>query len=260
VKHFFVRHCGWWFLACVLSTTCVTGWAEAPPERTTRLAAHYKLDKPEGNGPFPAVMLVPACNGFNPKLMKEGRYTNAARRLKELGFAVIRVDYHAAGEVGSCELIMNPAEVADDIVTATKYLRAQSFIKHEAINVLGWSYGGGAAINALTKTETREPAQVAAVVAYYPYMALARPWSVDVPALILCAANDTLAPCERFESVLAEVPTRARVKVVKYPESYHVFDNPELPTKVTSVSGNTIGYNEKSATAAWAEVEKFLRR
>jgi len=260
MKRYFLRRCGWWFLASVLLTTCMPGWADAPAERAARLAAHYNLDKPEGNGPFPAVMLVPACNGFNPRLMKEGRYKNATRRLKELGFAVIRVDYLAAGEVNACDSIIYPAELADDIVTVTKYLRAQSFVKPDAINVLAWSYGGGAAFNALTKTESREPAQVAAVVAYYPYLALARPWSVDVPALVFCGDEDTVAPCARFESLLDEVPTRARVKVVKYPESYHVFDNSELPTKVTSVSGSTIGYNEKSATAAWAEVEKFLRR
>jgi len=177
-----------------------------------------------------------------------------------LGFAIVRVDYLAAGEVSTCEVIMNPAELADDIATAMKYLRAQRFVKPEAINVLAWSYGGGAALNALTKTESREPVQVAAVVAYYPHLALARPWSVDVPALVLCGADDTVAPCERFEALLAEVPTRERGKVVKYPESYHAFDNSDLPAKTVSLSGNAVGYNEKSAIAAWAEVEKFLRR
>lgn len=235
-------------------------WADSAAAREARLAARYSLEKPEGNGPFPAVMLVPGCQGFDPPLWK-GRYERAARRLKGLGFAVIKVDYLAAGEVDTCQFIMNPAELADDIVTTTKYLRAQSFIKHEAINVLGWSYGGGAALNALTKTNSREPAQVATVVAFSPFLALLRPWSVDVPALVLCTADDTVAPCELFEALLAEVPTKSRVKFVKYPEGYHGFENSDLPVKTESPSGmGFIGYNEKAATAAWAEVEKFLRR
>lgn len=248
-----------WCLISVLLAVAASAWAGSAPEREARLAARYALEKPEGNGPFPAVMLVPGCQGFDRPLWK-GRYERAARQLKELGFVVARVDYLAAGDVGSCDVIMNPAEVADDIVTTSKYLRAQSFVKPESINVLAWSYGGGAAFNALTKTESRDPVRVAAVVAYYPYLSLARPWSVDVPALVLCSAQDTTAPCDRFETLLAEVQARDRVKIVKYAEGYHAFDNSDLPAKTESPGGNVVGYNEKTATAAWVEVEKFLRR
>ena len=81
---------------------------------------------------------------------------------------------------------------------------------------------------------------VAAVVAYYPYLSLARPWSVDVPALVLCSAQDTTAPCDRFETLLAEVPVRDRVKIVKYAEGYHAFDNSDLPAKTESPSGKLL--------------------
>lgn len=234
-------------------------WADSAAERQARLETHYRLEKPEGNGPFPAVMLVPGCSGFHNPSWK-AHFDRVGGRLKEAGFAVIRVDYHAAGQVSTCEVIMNPTEVADDVATAVKFLRAQPFVKTDAINMLAWSYGGAAAFNALSESDGRTPAQVAAVVAYYPLIGLIRPWNVDVPALVLCGASDEIAHCERFEALLAAVPGRGQVKIITYPESMHGFDNSDLPARSMNVGGRPINHNAKTAPASWAEAEKFLRR
>lgn len=234
-------------------------WADSPAERAARLAANYALDKPEGNGPFPAVMLVPGCEGFHGLKWKE-HFNRVAQRIKGAGFAVLRVNYHAAGEVTTCEVIMNPAEVTADVATAAKFLRAQPFIKPGAINIIAWSYGAGAAFNALDGSDGREPAQIAALIAYYPVVGMIRPWEKVVPALVLCGDDDVHAHCERLDPLLSLLPGGKEVKVVSYPQTWHGFDNSDLPAKTATMSGNPMGYNSAIAPAAWSEVEKFLRR
>jgi len=259
MKRAFVSRLAVSMLLGALSAAAFSTWAGQIEERQARLAARYGLEKPEGKGPFPAVMLVPGCSGFEHRLWK-GHYERTARRLKELGFVTIRVDYLAAADSSSCEVIMNPSELGDDVATAAKYLREQSYVKPDAINLLAWSYGGVPTFHALRKTESREPVQLAAVVAYGPYISLPEQLKVETPVLVLCTAQDTQSACSRVETLLTEEPAKGRLRIVKYEEGYHGFDNSDLPAKVETLNGNVIGYKEATATIAWVEVAKFLRR
>jgi hypothetical protein len=44
------------------------------------LSKHYRLEKPEGSGPFPAVMMVSGCSGFDAKFAKS-HYDAVQKRL-----------------------------------------------------------------------------------------------------------------------------------------------------------------------------------
>lgn len=223
-----------------------------------RLQARYAIDKPEGSGPFPAVILVPGCQGFDHKLYR-GRYERAGAELKALGFVVARADYLAAAEAANCELVMDPAQAATDVLTTARHLQAQPFIKPDAVNVIGWSFGGGLALSMLDQLTPNGSQPVTAVAAYSPYLALRRTWTVDVPVLILCTLQDTVAPCERTDALLAEMPERKQVRHVKLPEGLHAFDNGDVAPG-SSPSGLAVGYHEASAKAAWGELLGFLRR
>ena len=232
-------------------------WADSSAEHQKRLEAYYGLELPLGSGPFPAVIMVPGCSGFS---FGKDRYARVAKKLKDQGFVVLKVDYLAARELSSCYLNVSKEEVAQDIATAAKYLRSQSFVKADAINVLGWSYGGGSALVALSEGVDRpSPAPVDAVVAYFPSCRGARPWEVDVPVLVLFGAKDNIVSSGLCESLIAQVPARDSVKFLEYPDAHHVFDNSDLPAERQGRFG-TVGYNEKAAKAAWEEVERFLRR
>ena len=83
------------------------------------LSKHYRIMKPEGTGPFPAVMMVPGCSGF--ELGKES-YDRVQKRLRELGFATLRVDSLAARNATDCRLAqLLPQKGADDIYIAAEY-------------------------------------------------------------------------------------------------------------------------------------------
>jgi dienelactone hydrolase len=222
------------------------------------LAKHYRLEKPKGSGPFPGVMLVPGCSGFNADFGK-GTYDAAQRRLVESGFVTVRVDYLAARNVGSCQPSVSPEQVAGDICITAEYLRQQPFVKKAAINVIGWSFGASSTLQALGRIHGRDPAQVNAVVAYYPVCDLVEEkWDSEVPVLVLVGSTDNVAPLRNCNYLFRGMP-EDKLSIRVYDDAHHGFDYFELPAEKPYEFG-TIGYNEAAAKAAWLELTNFLRK
>ena len=223
-----------------------------------RLSKHYRLEKPKGAGPFPAVMMVPGCSGFDAEIQREF-YDSIQNQLVELGFVTLRVDYLAARNVSSCANAVSTEEVATDIGIGAEYLKKQAFVKRGSLNVLGWSYGAAGALQALGHTHSREPVEVDAVVAYYPAcFYVQQRWDTEVPVLVLVGLMDKVAPERNCTSLFSGLPNE-RLIVRTYKDAHHAFDNFTLPAEKEYRFG-TIGYNESAAKAAWLEVTSFLRK
>ena len=221
------------------------------------LSKHYRLEKPDGAGPFPAVMMVSGCSGFDAKFVK-GHYDRVQSQLVESGFVTLRVNYMAVRNAAHC-MDVPTEDVAGDIRIAAEYLWQQPFVKKGAINVMGWSYGGASALQALGHTESREPVQVDAVVAYFPACGYAQEWDSEVPVLVLGGAIDNITPFSHCKDFFDDLPKPNKVTVRVYDDAYHWFDNSDLPAKMESRFG-TLGYNEAAAKSAWMEVTNFLRK
>ena len=223
------------------------------------LSKHYRLEKPDGEGPFPAVMLVPACSSFNNS-KAPNFYKNVQNKLVELGFVTLRVDYIAARNIESC-MGTNTTSAGNDICIAADYLNQQTFVKKGAVNVIGWSFGGAAVFRALRSTGSKKAAQVDAAVTYHPYCNAARRWKSDVPVLVLMGTKDNITPVTACEYLFSTLPKRDRLTIRIYEDAHHLFDMDELPPETTSsVVTGSIGYNKAAAEAAWIEVTKFLKR
>jgi dienelactone hydrolase len=246
-------------LSCLIALSIpVASYAADHTEIRERLSKHYRLEKPEGPGPFPAVLLVPGCRGFDAKSAK-ARYDRVQRRLVELGFVTLRLNYLAVRNASSCWPDVPTEDVAGDICIAANYLRQRLFVKKGAINVLGWSWGGASALMALGRTKNREPAQVDTVVVYFPPCNVVKKWDSEVPVLALFGAIDNIAPFSDCKSLFAHLPKPHKVTVRVYDDAYHGFDNSDLPKTMQRGVG-TFGYNEAAAKSAWLEVSGFLRR
>ena len=87
------------------------------------LSKHYRLEKPDGEGPFPAVILVSGCSGFSPKFAPN-HYNDVQNKLVELGFTTLRVDYLAARNIESC-MQLTASAAGGDIGIAADYLNKQ---------------------------------------------------------------------------------------------------------------------------------------
>ena len=223
-----------------------------------RLSKHYRLEKPNGTGPFPAVMMVPGCSGFEAEFQKE-YYDSVQKRLVELGFVTLRVDYLAARNVSSCANAVSTEEVATDIGIAAGYLKEQTFVKKDSLNVLGWSYGAAGALQALGRTYNRETVKVDAVVAYYPACDFVQQrLDSEAPLLVLVGMIDNVAPERKCISLFRGLPDE-RLTIRTYKDAHHAFDNFTLPAEMQYRFG-TLGYNKAAAESAWKEVVSFLRK
>lgn len=243
------------FLILVFAPTI--GTADNADQREL-LAKHYRLEKPEGAGPFPAVMMVSGCSGFDAEFAKE-LYNAVQSKLVELGFVTLRVNYLAVRNLTSCYPDVSTEQVAGDICIAADYLRQQSFVKKEAINIMGWSYDASSALQALGGTYNRDAVQVDAVVAYYPACNFVQQkWKSKVPVLVLVGAMDNVAPLRHCKYLFQGLPSD-RLTVRVYGDAHHCFDCVGLPAEMQYQFG-TIGYNEAAAKAAWKAVMNFLKK
>jgi dienelactone hydrolase len=227
-----------------------------------RLEPHFRLRRPQGDGPFPAVMLVSGCSGFAPR-EAAGAYTRVAEQLVGEGFAVIFVDYLAARGLTSCRDRGGAKgfapEIAQDVLATATYLRSQPFVKTGDVVAMGWSMGGGAVLAALGSMVPSDPLSMRAVVAFYPLCSDVKPWKGPVPALMLLGGLDDMAPATECQSLAKKVGGAAPVEVRVYPDARHGFDVSEFPSAVKWGPG-TVGYNEAATRAAWEEIHKFLGR
>ena len=245
-------------LALTYSSACGT-----PPdatERLRRLEPHFATRRPSGAGPFPAVMLVPGCGGF-PSSDAAGHYAWMAERLRDDGNVVIHVDYVAArGIRRGCEgAPVGTIEIAQDVIAAAAWLRESGSVRSGAISALGESLGGGGILAALSLASAGAPAPFDRAAVYFPVCVGIRPWRTPTPILMLLGALDEVTPPGTCRDLISRLGHPESVTVDVYPEAHHAFNNPARPVERLP-DGRTIGYRPQAAAAAWAEVERFLRR
>lgn len=210
----------------------------------SKLEFYYNLHRPEGEGPFPAVMLVPGCGGLETERVGRGK------ELREQGYVAIFVDYLSARGVNSaCKGAVPRGEIIKDIHSSISYLKAQPFVDPSRISVLGWSLGGGSILSMLAASPEEEPPVRAAVV-FYPVCRGMRPWKLMNPILMLLGGKDPLTPtCQKLAKELLE---GSSIEVHTYLNADHFFDG------MSSSLRSRRNYDSEAATQAWEEVRKFL--
>jgi dienelactone hydrolase len=190
--------------------------------------------------------------------MAPNYYERVAEQLKRQGYMVVFVDYLGRRGLQSCSRApITHADAAKDLAGVVTWLRSQPTVDKTQVNALGWSYGGGVVLVALS-TYPAEQLGVSRAVVYYPDCRPVRPWQSATPVLMLLAGDDDVAPGKACQDAVRKNATPAAVKTVVYPGALHAFDVAELPARTQYPSG-TIGYHPQAAAAAWAEVQNFLR-
>jgi len=131
------------------------------------------LRKPNGDGPFPAVVMLHGCSGL--ETIK--KYLDIwAQRFASWGYVSLMVDsFGPRGESNICSndriSLIPPQRRAQDAHDAKSYLTGLSFVNRNQIAIMGWSHGGWTILHAIDEgayiQNRGDPFRLA--IAFYPY-------------------------------------------------------------------------------------------
>ena len=230
-------------IVAVLVSAAAQAAAPEPVEIEGKLKG--ALYKPEGNGPFPAIVALHGCDGLLEKAVVAPRYADWAERLAAGGFVVLFPDSFAARGIGpQCGVgqrsLHSGRERIGDAEAAKHYLQAQPYVAADRVSLIGWAQGGVAALWAvrpggINKKDGKPDFRSA--VAFFPGCRRLRDtaWSARLPTLILIGAKDDWTPASYCEQMVAGAKGRtARTSIRVYPNAYHDFDHPDLPLQQRS--------------------------
>jgi len=218
-----------------------------------------RLFLPEGEGPFPAVVLLHGAMGI-------GDWDDLwAARLRDWGYAVLNVDSlsprglyrHNLGlgktDTGLQRRYLGAFPRALDALGAADYLAAQPFVAGNALAVMGASEGGAAVMQALAKENPRNRGQFKAGVALYaPCDMLA---GATAPLLVLEGAEDQWISVKRCLQNMGPLEADGLVELVVYPGAFHAFDY-EAPDR--DMAGRPLRYDAAVAADATERIRRLF--
>ncbi len=235
------------------------------------------LYRPDGAGPFPAVVALHSCGGLaGPSGAIAKRYSDWGERLSEAGFVVLFPDSYATrGQSSQCDtrnrVVRTARERVGDAHAARLWLQHQDFVIGDRVSLLGWANGGAAAL--WTVRRGPRPAKVdgrefRSAVALYPGCRRLgeTAWSARVPTLLLLGSADDWAPSTYCEQMVAGARGRsARAAVVVYAGAHHDFDQPGLPVVQLAFTADGsrrahVGTNPAARSDAFRRVPEWLKR
>jgi len=226
------------------------GKAPKPPD-----TVEAYLSKPQGSGPFPAIVYLHGCGGLS-----KSKRDAIAGLMTGWGYVTLAVDSFATrGLKHSCDNLLSARE--GDALAALRHLSAQSFVDPQRIAVVGSSQG---AIIALQLVSTRpnffavpDDLKFRAAVAYYPDCSFATD-QLTLPTIILIGELDDWTPAAHCERLMTRRAGKgAPVRLVVYPGVHHSFDNPNWGDGLRAF-GHWIKYDADATQRSVTEMHDFL--
>ncbi len=281
-----------WLAALALLAACAApAVAPGPPLaapvalRIDDASIPIEVMKPEGDGPFPAIVMLHDCSGLGPR--SSGAPRRWARELVAHGYVVAIPDsFTTRGFPGGVctdpspnRNDVGPFRRVPDAYEAFDRLRALPYVDANRIGVMGGSHGGASTLATIVDNRA-DPKQLAehkrrgfaAAIAFYPACNMGKPslttwYHSHVPLLILAGELDDwtpAAPCEDLVKTAKKNGSPAEIKV--YPNAHHAFDS-RAPVRYVAERNNANAPGGKGATTAgnaeaWADsirqVETFF--
>ena len=263
-------------LWCVVRALMADAWA-APLERVEFESASQRLvsgglirgdriqgylAKPDGAGPFPAVVGLHGCAG-----MHDTTKQRLADELVAWGYVILLVDsYTTRGIDHACTssafatfLLRRP-----DAYGALIFLGRQSFVDPHRVAVVGFSAGARVTLsvaetNSFEQFAPPDNLRFRAAAAFYPPCKAA--WAPPgIPTLIFIGALDDWTPAaDCSDKIAGWGKDGPPIELVVYPGAHHGFFYPHLQPG-TTLFGHWLEYNGEAADNASHRLHQFLDR
>jgi dienelactone hydrolase len=221
-------------------------------ESTPRLA----MFKPDGNGPFPALVLAHQCGG----LRGNESMLNWAKKAVERGYVVLLLDSLGPRGVDSvCKGSKGDvfqSRGANDALQAARHLRNQPFVDKSRVGYVGFSWGAG---NGLLLASNKSALALGmsdhrfdAIVSFYPpcnnypssgaYTLIMS--GIDRPLLALLGGRDDETPAQEcIDGLSPQKESGAPIEWHLYPTATHCWDCIQLNgLRKTTYRGTSVEY------------------
>jgi len=264
-------------LCCAISTLTAEAWAttlqrvEFESASQRRISGgllnggdHIQADlaKPDGAGPFPAVIVLHGCAG-----MHETTKQRLADELVGWGYVVLLVDSYATRRIDQActsSALATFYKRRPDAYGALVFLAGQTFVDPHRVAAVGFSAGGWVTLsaaepNSFERFDPPSNLRFRAAAAFNPpcQPAMARP---GIPTLIFIGALDDWTPAADCSDKIASWGNDGpSVELVVYPGAHHGFYYPHLQLGM-SLFGHWMEYNGEAAENASHRLHQFLDR
>ena len=206
------------------------------------------LYTPQGNGPFPALVVIHEWWGLNDWVKEE------ASKLADQGYAALAIDLYR-GQVATtpdeAHQIMRgvPEDRANrDLLAATAYLRSLKNVDPKRVGSIGWCMGGGYSLD----LAVNDPTLKVAVINYGHLAADAATLKkINADILGVFGGQDKGIPVDSVKQFESQLKAMGRtVDIHIFPDAGHAFENPN----------NKQGYRAEDAAQAWTYTVDFLAK
>lgn len=239
-------------------------------------APSMALYKPEGAGPFPAIVLQHQCGGLGNSRWQNQSMLEWARTAVKHGYVALLVDSLGPRNVDS--VCMGPKDDvnfmrgARDALQAAAYLSKWDFVDKARIAHAGYSWGAMVGLGLSGKRwadSLGDGTRFAAAVSFYPGCFTLKPRGAapyelvnsdtDRPLLVLMGGQDNETPASDCVPKLEALKAQgAPVQWHVYPDSTHCWDCKNLNNfSKVDVRGNAITYRYDEASTQDAERRMF---
>jgi dienelactone hydrolase len=258
-------------VALILALTgCVTGEPFLTKDTRLHNGKEYRLEvggefkKPEGKGPFPAIIILQSCGGTTPSLY------DWAQKFNSWGYATLLVKSLEARGMQTCQKpfsrVMMYMDVASDAIGALEHLAKKPDIDPKKIAVIGFSLGAGAINSYILPREKSDQsgAEFAGAISFYqrcdhPMKALSR-----FPVLQITASLDHShhPTCSNYKVNWDKSDIAKhfdRLTIVSYENVHHAFDDTKMYSMKEDIGGNAMLYDYKAHQNSVSRVREFLK-
>ena len=239
------------------------------------------LYKPDGSGPFPALVLHHQCGGLGDSRWQNVAMLEWAKEAVARGYVALLID--SLGPRGVKTVCMgaqggvNLPRGVRDALQAAAHLRTFDFVDKNRIALAGYSWGAMIAVLASSRRwgiSLTTGDRFAAAVSFYPGCFTIKPAAgspfeivqadIDRPLLVLMGERDTeTPPAECVPKLEAVKATGAPVQWHVYPEATHCWDCKNLDSfSKVDFRGNHVVYRyDRSITRdSGRRVLEFLEK
>lgn len=241
--------------------TFVSGCAEQvsfqvdnPLTNSETVAVHGTLAKPEGPGPFPAMVLLQTSGG------QTERHIEWANSLKDWGYVALAVDTfgsHSARSPGAWDM-------SNDAIGALKFLARLPYVDENRIGVMGRSLGGSVIDDYIIMGQAPDSKlRYKAAVNLYgrcDNLETARTEDKDFskklfPIVIITGALEDMGRRLPCEALIGKSPL---IQVHILPDAYHAFDSFHGGGTRYDRGGNKMQHNPTAEATAISLIKEFL--